>query len=67
MFMNRDLKDQILSVLKKDQSGIGLPIKNVAEKINASVQTTSKFCHILEAEKKITITKFGNMKILKLR
>lgn len=66
--MNRgSLKADILKILKQDKSPYGLPIFEIAKKIKASVQTTSKFCHVLEAEKKLTITKFGNMKLMKLR
>lgn len=63
--INHSIKDSILFSLKKED--FGLPIQEIAKKIGASVQTTSKFCHILEAEKKVAIRKFGNMKLIKLK
>lgn len=42
-----------------------VPIKNVAEKCDLSISTASKYCHILAAEGRADIRKFGNMKLVR--
>ena len=59
--MHEDLKLRVFVAIKKDAA----PIYRIAEEIDLSVQTTSKYCHILQAENKVAITKFGNMKLVK--
>lgn len=58
-----DLKAMVLSAVKKD----AVPIYRIAKHVGLSVQTTSKYCHILQAENRVEITKFGNMKLVKRR
>ena len=58
--MAADLKSRVLSAIKREP----VPIFQIAAATGLSVQTTSKYCHILQAENKITITKFGNMKMV---
>lgn len=54
-------KKKIISSL----SSQSVPIKDVAQRVGMSSATVSKYCHILEAEKKVEIRKFGNMKLVK--
>ncbi len=58
-----DLKAMVFSSVRKD----AMPIYQIAKQIGLSVQTTSKYCHILQAERRIEIEKFGNMKLIKRR
>ena len=57
------LKEKVFSCIKRE----AVPIYAIAEEASMSVQTTSKYCHILQAEHKVEITKFGNMKLVKRR
>lgn len=41
------------------------PIYKVAKQAGVCVTTASKYCYILQAENKITINSFGNMKLVK--
>lgn len=59
--MSVDFKEMVLSAVKKE----AVPIFQIAKQVELSVQTTSKYCHILEAERKVEITKFGNMKMVR--
>lgn len=61
--MPADLKSRVFSAIKREP----VPIFQIAKTIGLSVQTTSKYCYILQAENKIAITKFGNMKMVKRR
>lgn len=54
-------KKKILSSISSQP----IPIKDVAQRVAMSSSTVSKYCHILEAEKKLEIRKFGNMKLVK--
>ena len=56
-----DLKSKVLSAIKREP----VPFFQIATATGLSVQTTSKYCHILQAEDKITIAKFGNMKMVR--
>lgn len=60
---DKPLKEKVLSCIKRE----AVPIYVIADEAEMSVQTTSKYCHILQAEHKIEITKFGNMKMVKRR
>jgi predicted transcriptional regulator len=55
-----EIKERILSILPNEP----LPIYQVAKKVNLTVQTTSKYLHILQAEQKAKMTRFGNMKLV---
>ena len=55
------LKERIFSCIRRE----AVPISTIAREAGLSVQTTSKYCHILQAEHKIEIAKFGNMKMVK--
>jgi len=61
-FASADVKKRILALAGSEQ-----PIKVIAEKLDISASTVSKYCLVLEAEKKIEIRKFGNMKMVKKR
>jgi predicted transcriptional regulator len=61
MLQKRDVKSQILDMLRK---GDGIPIYRIAQGCNISIATASKYCCVLEAENKVKITKFGNMKLV---
>lgn len=56
-----DLKLKVLSSINKE----ALPIYKVAQSAGVSLTTASKYCYILQAEKLITISSFGNMKLVK--
>ncbi len=56
-------KEKILNALGSEPK----PIRKVAEETDFSVQTTSKYLHILAAERKATMTAFGNMKLVTRR
>jgi ribosomal protein S25 len=58
------MREKILASLKKSKP---LPIYQVAERTGICVSTASKYCHILQAEGKIKMVKFGNMKLVELR
>ena len=59
--MGLDLKSMVYAAIKKE----AVPIFVIAKAAGLSVQTTSKYCHILYAERKIVMEKFGNMKMVK--
>jgi DNA-binding MurR/RpiR family transcriptional regulator len=61
------LKHRILSILQTEDGSTGLPISRIADRVSVSVATASKFCHILAAEKRVDITKFGDMKLVRRR
>jgi hypothetical protein len=54
-------KKKVLAALSHEAQ----PIKVVAEKAGLSAVTVSKYCLVLEAEKKVEIRKFGNMKLIR--
>ena len=58
-----DVKKKILSVL----NGKPIPIYQIARQVDLTIQTTSKYVHILQAEKRAEITEFGNMKLVTKR
>lgn len=57
------LKEKVLSCIKRE----AVPIYVIAKEAALSVQTTSKYCHILLAEHKVEMAKLGNMKMVKRR
>ncbi|MBI2076321.1 MAG: hypothetical protein HYT72_03690 [Candidatus Aenigmarchaeota archaeon] len=57
------LKERVFSCVRREAA----PIYAIAREAALSVQTTSKYCHVLQAEHKVEITKFGNMKMVKRR
>jgi len=59
--MPTELKSRVLSAVKRE----AVPIFQIAMATGLSVQTASKYCHILQAENKVAITKFGNMKMVR--
>ncbi len=61
--MTIDLKAMVVSAVKKE----AVPIHHIAKEVGLSVQTTSKYCHILQAERRVDIEKFGNMKLVRRR
>lgn len=56
-----EMKAKILAVVEKN----GQPISKIANLAGISVATASKFCHILEAEKRVKIERFGDMKLVR--
>lgn len=62
-FAYAEAKRRILAAL----SGGEQPIKVVAEKLGMASSTVSKYCLVLEAERKIEIRRFGNMKLVRRR
>lgn len=62
-FSHFEAKKRILATLSSGEQ----PIKYLAEKLGMSSSTVSKYCLVLEAEKKIEIRNFGNMKLIKRR
>ena len=59
---DEEAKARIMAVLKGE-----MPIKGIAAKAGLSVATASKYCHILEAERRISMHQFGNMKLVRRR
>mgnify|MGYP001568954002 FL=1 len=59
-----DAKERILGVLKRRDK---IPIHVVAKEAKLSVTTTSKYCYILQAENRIKMESFGNMKLVSRR
>ena len=55
------VKSRILSSVSRDAA----PIYKVAKQAGVSVTTASKYCYILQAEKRVEINSFGNMKLVK--
>ena len=56
------IKEKIVGMLKKTDA---VPIHKIALGCKISVATASKYCYVLEAENKVKITSFGNMKLVK--
>ncbi|MBI4018092.1 MAG: hypothetical protein HY368_00610 [Candidatus Aenigmarchaeota archaeon] len=56
-----EVKGRVAAALSKD----AVPIKLIADKCSLSVSTASKYCHILAAEGKADIKKYGNMKLVR--
>lgn len=55
-----EAKKRILSSLSGE-----MPIKSLAGKLGLSSSTVSKYCLVLEAEKRVEIRRFGNMKLVR--
>ena len=62
--MDKGVKERILDVLKRQNN---VPIHKIAKDADISVATASKYCYVLEAENKIKIVSFGNMKLVSRR
>lgn len=58
------LKERIVLIVQTDENG-GISISKIAERAGISAATASKFIHILAAEKKLKIERFGDMKLVK--
>jgi hypothetical protein len=56
-----DMKERILMSIGKEPT----PIHQIAKNAGVCVTTASKYCYILQAEKKVEIKSFGNMKLVK--
>lgn len=56
-----DVKSRILSSIGREAA----PIHKVAKEAGVSLATASKYCYILQAEKKIDIASYGNMKLVR--
>lgn len=61
MALYDEVKGRVHSALGKEP----LPIKIIAGKCGLSVSTASKYCHILAAEGRAEIRKYGNMKLVR--
>lgn len=55
------IKERILANIGKEP----LPIYVVAKKTGICITTASKYIYILQAEKRVDIRSFGNMKLVK--
>jgi len=64
MDLGNEIKQKIISVLRNSDGKLW--IRRIAEKANINPMTASKFIHILEAEGKVSIERFGDMKIVRL-
>lgn len=62
--MREKIKLSILNIITNFESGIHF--SKIAEHAELSIQTVSKYCHVLEAENRVLIQKLGDMKIVKL-
>jgi hypothetical protein len=56
-----DTKERILMCIGKEPT----PIHIIAKKSGICITTTSKYIYILQAENKIAIQGFGNMKLVR--
>lgn len=56
-----DIKSRVLAAAGKEPS----PIYKVAKQAGVCITTASKYCYILQAENRLEITRFGNMKLVK--
>lgn len=57
----QDMKETIYACTGREPE----PIYKVARKADVSVQTASKYCFVLQAEGRVQIEKFGNMKLVR--
>jgi transposase len=57
-----ELKQKFLSII---EDGDGMSIKQAAGKLGVSPATASKWVHILEAERKVKLDRFGDMKLIR--
>ena len=55
------LKAKVLSSITRDAA----PIYKVAKEAGVSITTASKYCYILQAENRVAISSYGNMKLVK--
>jgi predicted transcriptional regulator len=58
------VKNDILRELAHSTSSMHMT--KLAKMLNVSIPTLSKYCHILEAEKKVVIEEVGKSKIVRL-
>ncbi|HLC67474.1 MAG TPA: hypothetical protein VJI12_01195 [archaeon] len=56
-----DIKERILSSVTKE----AVPIYKVAVQAGVCTTTCSKYLYVLEAEGKVVLTSFGNMKLVR--
>jgi len=56
-----DIKERILSAVTKE----AVPIYKVAAQAGVCTTTCSKYLYVLEAEGKVVLTSFGNMKLVR--
>ena len=56
-----DVKSRIFSSIGRDAT----PIYKVAKEAGVCITTASKYCYILQAEKRVDINSFGNMKLVR--
>ena len=55
------IKERVLDAIRRNGN---VPIYKIAKEANVSVATASKYCYVLQAENKIRISSFGNMKLV---
>ncbi|MBL7160001.1 MAG: hypothetical protein ISS95_00390 [Candidatus Aenigmarchaeota archaeon] len=60
--MREKIKLNILNIITNSENG--LHFSKIAEHAELSIQTVSKYCHVLEAENRVLIQKLGDMKIV---
>lgn len=56
-----DIKSRIFLSIGREAT----PIYKVAQQAQVCVTTASKYCYILQAEKRAEITSYGNMKLVR--
>ena len=56
-----NLKSKVFSSITKD----AVPIYKIAKQSGVSITTASKYCYILQAENRVSISSFGNMKLVR--
>ena len=56
-----DIKSRIFSSIGRDAT----PIYKVAKEAGVCITTASKYCYIRQAEKRVDINSFGNMKLVR--
>jgi DNA-binding IclR family transcriptional regulator len=56
-----DPKERILSAVTKEAT----PIYKIAEQAGVCTTTASKYLYILQAEGKVVLSSFGNMKLVR--
>jgi len=61
--LNNGIKTKVYSSINRDAE----PIHKIAKHAGVCVTTASKYCYILQAENKVAINSFGNMKLVRRR
>ncbi len=60
-----NMKDRILKFLKKQVESVNL--KEISIRLKISYPTVLKYCDILNAEGKVNIRDYGNVRLIKIK